>query len=317
MTWQEFAVAAPSSISDLANIFGTLKTGLEAMLNFAKTQAQIAKALAGGANAQMLALEATIDSIIADIEALQTGGVAGIIAHPYAHGINGSYSRKTGFMGLTPLNALTQISEAFDDEGDTKRPTGEGAWGGLVVTISVGTIPELYGSLEDLALFFNMQKIRDLSAQIAKRWQQKQSGTPNDVKLSTGIDFFGISQAELFPLYHDMLEKVKSFAVGVKSSIISASKSLDDVIAFIDAQLAELTDIVSLITNASNAFIVNLAGSGVYYRYFPKGSNTIASIKTGLLSDHPTAWGVHPYSAVFGFFGSDAGIQALGDILGL
>lgn len=287
------------------------------MLNFAKTQAQIAKILASGENAQLLAIEATLDSIISDINDLQTGGVAGIIAHPYAHGIKATYSRSTGFMELSPASALNQINEAFDDEGDTKRPTGTGNWGGLAVVISVGTIEELYGSLEDLALFFNMQKIRDLSAQIAKRWQQKQTGTVQEVKLSTGLDFYGISQAELFPLYHQMLERVKNFALGVKGSIISSRKSLDDVVDFIDDQLAELTAIVDQITAASDAFIVDLTGSGVYYRYFPKDSNTIASIRSGLLSDHPSAWGVHKYSAVFGFFGSDAGIQALGDILGL
>jgi hypothetical protein len=317
MSWQTLTVAAPSAVSDLASLFDTLKTGLETMLNFAKTQAQIAKVLAGGANASMLAIEATLDSIISDIGVLQTGGVSAITAHPYAHGINATYDKSTGFMGLTPSGALNQIDKAFDDEGDSSRPTGVGAWGALVIVLSVETISELYGSLEEVGLFFNMQKIRDLSAQIEKRWQQKQTGTVQEVKLSTGLDFYGISQAELFPLYHEMLEKVKDFALGAKGSIISSRKSLDDVVDFIDDQLAELTEIVDMISAASDSFLVNLAGSGVYYQYFPKSSNTIASIRSGLLSDHPSVWGDHNYSMVLGFFGSDAGIQTLGDILGL
>ncbi|MBU2648766.1 hypothetical protein KKI24_28925 [bacterium] len=317
MAWSEFAITPPGTVTAIKTLFETLQSGLETMLNYAKAQAALAKVLADGPNAQLLALEATMDEILADIEALQVGGLSGIIAHPYAEGIVAKYDRVLYSMMLSPSSALIQVNQAFDDEGDLKRPTGVGNWGGIVIVGACIGFEGFYPLLNALGNFFSLEDLKALGKQLEKRWQTIDTGVKPEVKLSSGLDFFGVTQAELFPTYNAMLERIKRYALGAKQAIISASGSLDDIMAFIDSQLQELIDIVDLIDAYLASFIFNLEGSGVHYQVFPKDSNTIESIKTGLMADYPVAWGSQPYSVVFGLFGSDAGIEKLSSFMGL
>ncbi len=315
MSWETITVTPPGAISDLADLVDTLKTGLDAMLNFAKAQAEFAKLLSGGINAQFFALKTTLESIISDIEELEADGLCGIIAHPYAEGIDAKYCKLTDTMTLKPSDALTQVAVAFDDGGDEQRPSSTGNLGGIIIVGTAPGVSEFAKILDALGNFFNIDKLKKLKAQILKRFAV--GGRPEEPFLSTGIDFYSTQMKDLFPAYVDMLTLLKSKVEGLMAAMISGSSSLDDVKSLIDAQLAELESIVTMISDFLDSFVWSLSDAGVYYQNFSVDSNSAESIKAGLQSDHPAAWKVNEYSIVLGFFAAHESITKLAELIGL
>lgn len=302
----------PEEISKISELFEKLKTGLDTLYNTVKVNIELAKAQAGDANLQMLALLKVLDEIILEIEKLKRGTFSNILAHPYAHGIKANYDRDTDTMTLSATSALEQVKEAFDDEGDKLAPDKFNKYGGLVIVGAVPGLVEFFSVLDSVGKFFSEQELIDLKEQIEERWEEKEKKV---VKLPTGIDFFGTSIAEQFPAYVALLNKVQSYPEAVKSGIISASENLNDLIDFADDKLSEAEDIIGGIKDFLDKFKSEISEAGVYYKTFK--SKKADDIKEELLEGMPDSWSTSKYSLVFGIFGKSEPIELVFKILSL
>ena len=443
MAWTILNIQPPQALTDISDLFTIVVDSLTVLLEFSKTQAEIAKAFGDLANMQFAAIEAALDEIITELNKLRFSGLTGIIAHPYKHGVKATYSKNTGTMLLTPKSAINQVIEAFNDEGDIRRPMGPANWGGMVVVGSCTGIEQFYDILKKIGKFFNIEDLIKLSNKIKKRFKgtatealeaftddssnpipvdsgsnisagksfemvdsyvyefewtedpenpgsylksegseyscyynavqnlkdehlddlpaQIKTSTPfgadlitalnnflayheafdplsrdlydtsqmidlksantlyltNDIKeLSSGIDFVGIRQDMLFPALDSLISKMINKVEGIKQAIISAKGSLTDIINFIVDQLAEFDEIIEDIIAFIELLQIDLSGKGVVYQVFPQESNTIETIKSGLLADHPAIWDGHNYCVVIGIFGSTDGLTTFLDIIG-
>lgn len=309
--YKKLVISSSEAVSKISNLFGNLKSGIDMILEASRVSVEFAKIQASSANLALMALSAGLDEIIAEIEKLKGGTFSGIIAHPYKHGIISDYERNTGTMTLTARSALTQIQWAFDDEGDPLAPGKFNDYSGLVIVGSVPGIEQFIEILGAVGGFFSQRELMDLAAQILERWEQKEE----PVKLSSGVDFFGVTMADFFPAYVNLLNKVQSFVEGIKSGIISASGTLDDLVAFIVRKLAEGEEIAQAIKDFLDKFVFEISEAGVYYKTFsPQKAD---SIKEELLQGMPKSWDTAKYSLVFGVFGGAGVVEYVFDLLTL
>lgn len=315
--YQEFKVSFPEEISKIAELFEGMKNALDVLLNFAKAKVAAAKLQASGADLQLMAMKTVLDEIINELEKLKGGTFSGITAHPYAYRIRAGYDRVTDTMTLTPLSALQQVKEAFDDEGDPLAPDKVNNYGGFVIVGSAPGISEFAKLVLSIGKFFSKQELIDLAEQIEERWEEKKSGVKAVVKMSKGIDFEGYSQAELFPEYVDLINEIQAYPEGIRSGIISASDSLDDAMAFLDKKLAKGESIVRKIKNFLDKFTFEISDALVHYKTFKREENTADTIKAELLRGMPDVWKTSRYSIVLGVFAGSESIELIFEIMSL
>jgi hypothetical protein len=315
MTWETLEIEPPQALTTISDNLGTVVEALTTLIEFSKAQAEIAKLISAGANVQFALIEAAIDGLIAEINALRFSGIAGIIAHPYAEGVKAKYSKYSDTMMLKPKDAISQIKEAFDDPGDQYRPTGLTNFGGIIIVGSCAGIEDFFIILEKLGLFFNLQKLLKLRDKIMKRFQNKDQEV--SIYLPTGLDFYGIRQDSLLPSLDSLLDLMVNKLEGIKNAIISSSKAFDDIIAFAVAQLAEFEEIITELINAIETLRFDLSGQNVVYQVFPQDTNTIETILAGMSSDQPSHWNDQNYTVAFGLFGSTEGLTTMLSVLGL
>ncbi|MCK5016292.1 MAG: hypothetical protein KAS32_04395, partial [Candidatus Peribacteraceae bacterium] len=238
---------------------------------------------------------------------LQGGALTGIVAHPYSYRIVADYDRATDTMTLTPVSALQQVKEAFDDEGDSLAPDKLNDYGGFVVVGSAPGIEEFIDILELVGKFFSEQELIDLAEQIKGRWEKKEVET----KLSKGLDFFGILMAQLFPAYADLLNKAHTFVSSINSGIISASSSLNDMTKFLEKKLSEGEEIAEDIKEFMDQFIFELSETGIYYKTFSE--QKADEIKEELNKGMPSSWKTSKYSLVLSFLGGSGTVELIVD----
>ncbi|MCK5611274.1 hypothetical protein KAR91_55910 [Candidatus Pacearchaeota archaeon] len=310
--YKELSVSPPDFVSGIGDMVGVLKTGLDALINLSKASVAAAKLQASGANAGLMAIGAVLDQIINEIEKLKGGSFNGIVAHPYAHGIRAKYDRLTDTMTLSPQSALEQVQEAFDDKGDLLAPDKVNNFWGIAFVGSAPGIADFAPILDAMGKFFSLQELKDLKKQILERWEAKEA---EEVVISSGINFFGITQEELLPEYVDLLNVVQSFFEGVKSGTISASKSLDDMTDYLDKKLIELGTIVEKVSDFIDKFSFEVKEAGVHYKIFK--SMKADEIKEELLKGMPKSWATSDYSVVLGLFAGSESVELIFELLQL
>lgn len=310
--YKRLVIGPPSEISKISDLFKALKAGIDVILNVSKTSVEFAKLQASGANLALMALVASLDAIILEIEKLKGGTFSGIISTPYSYRVKAGYDRNTDTMTLTAISALEQVQEAFDDEGDLLAPDKFSNYGGIIIVGATPDITKFYEILKSVGKFFSQQELTDLADQIKERFEEEEKPT---IKLSTGLDFFGTSMAQLFPAYVALLNKVQSFVEGVKSGIISASKSLDDMIEFIEKKLAEAEEIAQDINDFMDQFIFELSEAGIYYKTF--SGQKADDIKDELTKGTPASWKTSKYTLLFGLFGGAGSVELIFELLSL
>ncbi|OGG99330.1 MAG: hypothetical protein A2557_00885 [Candidatus Lambdaproteobacteria bacterium RIFOXYD2_FULL_56_26] len=315
MTWQTVALTG-ADLTPIKTAITNLKTSLDAILNLAKANALIAKALAGPGSPAYMALVAACDALIAELEALKSGGVSGILCHPYAQGVYPAYDPSTGLLKLSAFENLAYLHRAFDDPADLARPQGTGDYGALVFVVSVAEGASFGAALGDLGAFFNFKKLTDLKLKI-EAILAREPGKP--VFGETGeIDFFGITQAQLFPELSLALNEAIGAIQGIKQTAKNAGDALDALIAFIDEQQAELSSLASIWQAAIDKLALTLNNNGIWYRYWPPAPNGITAIRADLIDavQMPPQWQTSKFGAVFGLFGG-APLAQIGTVLGI
>lgn len=315
--YQDLSLSPPEHISKVTGMFESLKGMVDVIFNVLKANALIAKATASGENLALLALKKTLDEIIEELEKLKGGTFSGILAHPYAYGIKAGYDRITDTMTLKPESALIQVREAFDDGGDPLAPDKVNNYGGFIVVGSAVGVESFMKIYDSFGKFFSMQDLLDLEEQIDERWEEKKEKKKPAVKLPSGIDFFGISQEEMFPAYTELLNGIQAFVEGIKSQVISSRGSIDDSIKFFDKKLKEAEAIVKKIKDFLDAFSIDLSGQNIRYKVFKIEDNTAETIKAELLQGMPADWKVSDYSLVLGIFAGSETIELIFELLSL
>ena len=309
--YKKLIVSPPEAISELSKLFETLKAGIDTIYNTAKVQIELAKLTASPANLALLALSASLDEIIIEIEKLKGGTFSGIMAHPNAHGITADYDRNTDTMTLSAVSALEQVQDALDDEGDDLAPDKFNDYSSLIIVGAVPGLEEFFDILESVGKFFNERELLDLKEQLKERWEEEEVV----VKLPKGINFFGKSIAQTFPAYASILNKAQSFVEDVKSGIISVSGNYDDLIEFADKKLAEAEKIATEMKDFLDQFKFEISEAGVYYKTF--SSQKVDDIKEELIKGMPDSWSNSKYSLVFGVFDRFGAMEIVFDILSL
>ncbi len=313
--YKKLAVNSPETISKIGELFTTLQSGIDIIFNAWKGTVELAKLQASGANLALQGLKTSLEGILDEIEKLKGGTMSGILAHPNAYRIRADYDRETDTMTLTPISALQQVQEAFDDDGDPLAPDKVNNYGGLVIVGAVPGIDEFIKTMKAVGGFFSLQELKDLAEQIKERWTEKQSGIKVKTKLSSGLDFFGISQEMFFPHYIALLDRIQAYVESIKSGIISASGSLDDITDFIDKKLAESEEIAEDIKDFLDQFKFELSETGVYYKSFDINDYTADKIKEELTKGTPESWKTMKYSFVLGIFGGSGTIEVVFELL--
>lgn len=306
--YKKLAVSPPEAVSKISELFEQLKSGIDVISNTAKTSVELAKLQASSANIALMALSASLDQIIDEIEKLKGGKLSGIIATPYAPGIKAGYDRHTDTMTLTAVSALEQIQEAFDDEADPLAPDKVNKYGGLTIVGSAPGVEEFFKILESIGKFFSLQELIDLAEQIKERWEEKEVV----VKLPKGLAFIGIAP---FPKYAALLSEVQSFIEGIKSGIVSVRGSMDDTIEFIEKKLAEAEKIANKMVEFLDEFVFEISEAGVYYKTFK--DQKADEIKEELTKGAPASWKKSKYSAVLGIYGGPSTAGLIFDLLAL
>lgn len=237
--WVNITPQIPSELSPLVDMVDTLSaaSGVAVQEGVTALQAAAAGLDAGGGGLASLA-GGIIGQVEGVADALFRAGYYQLVVHPYVPGLSGDFE---GFKTLTFPDAVTAVTDSFDDQLDEKRPQFSSGAEVEMICLFAGA-PNITGFLDVAKLLNQLFKLADLQVLIRRieqlmRLEQDRLILPDS---STLPDWRSVAITEAVPVMKEMSKPVYQMIAQLRGCTASAESISDEMAAFANRKAQQL-----------------------------------------------------------------------------
>ncbi|HEC63772.1 MAG TPA: hypothetical protein ENI23_00595 [bacterium] len=274
MTWEQKTIITvlPDEFQALATTAETVSTSLEAINDILNTAVALIKTFVlGGFDPFQALATALLDETQTLVDDTFSSGFFQLVITPDI--VEGTkYDTTFGIKTLTPGEALKAAMAAFDDEGDTNRPTftDSATVVGFGFLITVVSPSEFVTSIRGLTSVINLDQLNFTLNKLEKALEPRPLA-----EKSTLPDWDSVKLQNIKP-FNELYVALNSYIALFRGYLTVADSSINDFLDALEAKVGSITDAVTKLNDSIQSITGGIGASGAYFLDIPlfTGGNT-------------------------------------------